>query len=149
MELTRREAMAGTCGGLAVLMGLPALTQKALAEPVYPSQAIKLIVPYPAGGTTDFLGRLVAEQLRTGLGASVVVENKPGVATALGAEQAARAAPEARAKIVSDMAATLSPGQALWANAINHSFILTGQNGKAGGIFPPAQPGGRDGSKTS
>jgi tripartite-type tricarboxylate transporter receptor subunit TctC len=94
MELTRREAMAGTCGGLAVLMGLPALTQKALAEPVYPSQAIKLIVPYPAGGTTDFLGRLVAEQLRTGLGASVVVENKPGAATALGADLVARAAPD-------------------------------------------------------
>jgi tripartite-type tricarboxylate transporter receptor subunit TctC len=53
-----------------------------------------MIVPYPAGGTTDFLGRLVAEQLRIGLGATVVVENKPGVATALGAEQAARAAPD-------------------------------------------------------
>jgi tripartite-type tricarboxylate transporter receptor subunit TctC len=94
MELTRREAMAGICGGLAVLTGLPALTQKALAEAAYPSHAIKMIVPYPAGGTTDFLGRLVAEQLRTGLGASVVVENKPGVPTALGAEQAARAAPD-------------------------------------------------------
>jgi tripartite-type tricarboxylate transporter receptor subunit TctC len=90
MLLTRREAMAGTCGGLAAL---PALT-RALAEPAYPSQPIKMIVPYPAGGTTDFLGRLVAEQLRIGLGATVVVENKPGVATALGAEQAARAAPD-------------------------------------------------------
>jgi tripartite-type tricarboxylate transporter receptor subunit TctC len=94
MQLTRREAMAGTCGGLAVLTALRALTRKALAETAYPSQAIKLIVPYPAGGTTDFLGRLVAEQLRIGLGATVVVENKPGAATALGAEQVARAAPD-------------------------------------------------------
>jgi tripartite-type tricarboxylate transporter receptor subunit TctC len=53
-----------------------------------------MIVPYPAGGTTDFLGRLVAEQLRVGLGATVVVENKPGAATALGADQVARAVPD-------------------------------------------------------
>jgi tripartite-type tricarboxylate transporter receptor subunit TctC len=93
MLLTRRETMAGTCG-LAVLTALSALTRRALAEPAYPSQPIKMIVPYPAGGTTDFLGRLVAEQLRIGLGATVVVENKPGAATALGAEQVARAAPD-------------------------------------------------------
>jgi tripartite-type tricarboxylate transporter receptor subunit TctC len=47
-----------------------------------------------AGGTTDFLGRLVADQLKTGLGATVIVENKPGAATALGAEQVARAEPD-------------------------------------------------------
>ena len=91
MLLTRREAVAGTCSGLALL---PALTQKALAETAYPSQTIKLIVPYPAGGTTDLLGRMVAEQFRTGLHASVVVENKPGAATTLGADQVARAAPD-------------------------------------------------------
>src|ERR1700736_2460994 len=89
MPLTRREAIAGFGGGLALLVGLPAL-----AEAAYPSRTIKMIVPYPAGGTTDFLGRLVAEQLMTGLGATVVVENKPGVATALGAEQVARAEPD-------------------------------------------------------
>jgi tripartite-type tricarboxylate transporter receptor subunit TctC len=87
MLLTRREAIAGCCGGLALLTELPVL-----AEAAYPSQTIKLIVPYPAGGTTDFLGRLIAEQLRTGLRATVVVENKPGAGTTVGAEQVARAA---------------------------------------------------------
>lgn len=58
MLLTRREAMAGCCGGLALLTELPAL-----AEAAYPSQPIKMIVPYPAGGATDFLGRLVADPL--------------------------------------------------------------------------------------
>ena len=67
MALTRREAMAG-CGA-ALLTGLPAFAQAA-----YPSQIIKMIVPYPAGGTTDLLGRLVADQLRSGLGAHVSVE---------------------------------------------------------------------------
>jgi tripartite-type tricarboxylate transporter receptor subunit TctC len=89
MLLTRREAITGCGGGLALLMGSPALAQTA-----YPSRTIKMIVPYPAGGTTDFLGRLVADQLKTGLGATVIVENKPGAATALGAEQVARAEPD-------------------------------------------------------
>ncbi len=89
MLLTRREAFAGCGGGLALLIGLPALAQTA-----YPSRTIKMIVPYPAGGTTDFLGRLVADQLKSGLGATVIVENKPGAATALGAEQVARAEPD-------------------------------------------------------
>ena len=53
-----------------------------------------MIVPYPAGGTTDFLGRLVADQLKSGLGATVVVENKPGAGTTLGAEQVAKSEPD-------------------------------------------------------
>ena len=53
-----------------------------------------MIVPYPAGGTTDLLGRLVADQLQSGLGATVIVENKPGPRTTLGAELVARAEPD-------------------------------------------------------
>ena len=89
MPLTRREAMAGCGGGLAFLAGLPALAQAA-----YPSRTIKMIIPYPAGGTTDFLGRLIADQLKSGLGATVVIENRPGAGTTLGAEQAARSEPD-------------------------------------------------------
>ena len=74
---------------MALLAGRPALGQAA-----YPSRTIKMIVPYPAGGTTDFLGRLVADQLQTGLGATVVVENKPGAGTTLGADMVARAEPD-------------------------------------------------------
>jgi len=85
MRLTRRQAIAG-CGGLAVL-----IAPRAFAQTAYPSRTIKMIVPYPAGGTTDFLGRLVAEQIKAGLGATVIVENKPGAGTTLGAEQVARA----------------------------------------------------------
>jgi len=89
MLLTRRQAIIGCGGGLALLAGPPARAQAA-----YPSQPIKMIVPYPAGGTTDFLGRLVADQLRSGLGATVVVENKPGAGTALGAAEVAAAPPD-------------------------------------------------------
>ena len=89
MSLTRREALAGLGGGLTLLAG-----HVAHAQAAYPNRTIKMIVPYPAGGTTDFLGRLVADQLKSGLSATVIVENKPGAATALGAEQVARAEPD-------------------------------------------------------
>ncbi len=85
MSLTRRELMAGLAGALAALKSRPAW-----AEAAYPSRTIKIIVPYPAGGTTDLLGRLVADQLNSGLGATAIVENKPGAATGLGAELVAR-----------------------------------------------------------
>ena len=83
--LTRRAAMTGCCGALAGLAVWPAV-----ADAAYPNRTIKMIVPYSAGGTIDLLGRLVAEQLRVGLAATVVVENKPGAGTVLGAEQVAR-----------------------------------------------------------
>jgi tripartite-type tricarboxylate transporter receptor subunit TctC len=89
MPLTRREAIAGFAGGLALLTG-----RAAFAQAAYPSRTIKMIVPYPAGGTTDFLGRLVADQLKSGLGATVAVENMPGAGTTLGAEQVAKADPD-------------------------------------------------------
>lgn len=89
MDLTRRAAMAGFAGGLTALA-----VSRADAQGTYPSRTIKMIVPYPAGGTTDLLGRLVADQLKTGLGATVVVENKPGAGTTLGAEQVARSEPD-------------------------------------------------------
>jgi tripartite-type tricarboxylate transporter receptor subunit TctC len=87
MLLTRREAMAGA--GLALLVGRPAA-----AEAAYPNRTIKMMVPYPAGGTTDLLGRMVADQIQSGLGAPVIVENKPGAGTTIGAEQVARSEPD-------------------------------------------------------
>jgi tripartite-type tricarboxylate transporter receptor subunit TctC len=89
MIWTRRQAMIGLSGGL---IGVAA--REARAQAAYPSRTIKLLVPYPAGGTTDLLGRLVADQIKTGLNAVVVVENKPGAATTLGAEQVARSEPD-------------------------------------------------------
>ena len=62
MLWTRRAAMTGCCGALAGLAARPAV-----AEAAYPNRTIKMIVPYPAGGTIDLLGRLVADQLRVGL----------------------------------------------------------------------------------
>jgi tripartite-type tricarboxylate transporter receptor subunit TctC len=89
MKLTRRQALTGVGSGLAMLG-----SRSVLAQGAYPSRNIKMIVPYPPGGTTDLLGRLIAEQIKTGLNAIVVVENKPGAASTLGAEQVARSEPD-------------------------------------------------------
>ncbi|MEO8321586.1 MAG: tripartite tricarboxylate transporter substrate binding protein [Bradyrhizobium sp.] len=60
----------------------------------YPSRAIKLIVPYAAGGPTDVLGRLVGDYLGRDLKQTVVIENKAGAQGAIGAEAAARSEPD-------------------------------------------------------
>lgn len=57
----------------------------------YPAKAIRLIMPYPAGGSTDIVGRLVAERLTGSLGQSVFVDNRPGASAQIGTEAAARA----------------------------------------------------------
>jgi tripartite-type tricarboxylate transporter receptor subunit TctC len=60
----------------------------------YPTRPIKLIVPYPAGGPTDVVGRMVADYLSRDLKQSVFVENKGGAQGTIGAEAAARAEPD-------------------------------------------------------
>src|SRR5262249_1485458 len=57
----------------------------------YPSRPIKVIVPYPAGGNTDLVGRLFARRMSELLGVSLVIDNRGGVGGTLGVDAAARA----------------------------------------------------------
>ena len=61
---------------------------------VYPNRPIKLLVPYAPGGLTDALGRVIAEHLTSELKQTVVVENRPGAGTMLGARATSSAAPD-------------------------------------------------------
>ncbi len=63
------------------------------ADP-WPTKPIKLVVPYTPGGLTDVLARLIAQKAGTHLGQPVVVENKPGASTIIGAEYVAKSAPD-------------------------------------------------------
>ena len=60
----------------------------------YPTRPIKVVIAFPAGGPTDFVGRLLADKLKSLLGQSVVVENRPGANGAIGAEYVALGEPD-------------------------------------------------------
>ena len=60
----------------------------------YPSRPITIVVPFPAGGPTDTLARILAEQMRTLLGQSVIVENVTGASGSIGVGRVAKAAPD-------------------------------------------------------
>jgi len=74
----------------ALAAGLVPVAPAAFAQAGYPDRLIKLTVPYPPGALTDSLGRLVAERLRIGLGQPVIVENRAGAGTLLGAAAVAK-----------------------------------------------------------
>jgi tripartite-type tricarboxylate transporter receptor subunit TctC len=77
---------------LAALALLLALTAPAAAE--YPDHPVRMIIPFPPGGSNDVVGRLVAKQLSAKLGQQVVVDNRGGAGGVLGTEAAVQAAPD-------------------------------------------------------
>ncbi len=79
---------------LPFLAGCLALSACAAAAQDWPSKPIRIVVPFPSGGTTDTAVRPLAERLSQQLGVSVVVENKPGAAGRIGYDFAAKAAPD-------------------------------------------------------
>ena len=71
-----------------------AMTAGGAMAQAWPSKPISLIVPFPAGGTTDVLARALAEKLTASLGQTVIVESKPGAGATLGADYVAKAKPD-------------------------------------------------------
>src|SRR5580698_3873931 len=66
----------------------------ATAQDTYPSRPIHMIVPFPAGGPSDVLARLIGDKMSADFGQAVVIDNRPGANTVIGAEVAAKAAPD-------------------------------------------------------
>jgi tripartite-type tricarboxylate transporter receptor subunit TctC len=90
---SRRRLARGCIGaGLALAAMLAALPQAAAQD--YPSRPVKIIVPFPAGGTADVMPRVIGEWLSRKWGQPVVVENRTGAAGNIGAEAVAKAEPD-------------------------------------------------------
>ena len=79
---------------LALVSAALALLSAAAARAEYPDKPVRIIVPFIAGSAPDVAARQVAQRLTSGLGQQFIIDNKPGVAGNLGAEVAARAAPD-------------------------------------------------------
>jgi tripartite-type tricarboxylate transporter receptor subunit TctC len=92
--LYRRSFLAASAATLA----LPAR-----AQAPWPSKPIKLVVPYAPGGSTDVVGRVIAEYLGQRLGQNIVVENRPGKGASIGTSQVAKAAPDGYTLLVSNI----------------------------------------------
>ena len=78
---------------LAAACAVFALASAANAQP-YPTKTVRLVVPFPPGGSLDFAGRLIAQKLTEAWGQPVMVENKPGAGGNIGADMVAKSAPD-------------------------------------------------------
>src|SRR4051794_40071592 len=85
-RLTRRTALAGLVASAAAT--------SLRAQPAWPDHTVKIIVPYPAGGSTDVLARLLAEELKQKFGQSFVIENRPGAGGNIGISGLTTSAPD-------------------------------------------------------
>jgi tripartite-type tricarboxylate transporter receptor subunit TctC len=93
MTLARRDFLTITGAALTVLPGI-AWGQS------YPTQTVRVVVPYPAGGTTDVVARGVTQRLAPLWAQPVVIENKPGAGTRIGAEFVAKASPDGHTLLI-------------------------------------------------
>jgi len=94
---------------LVVALGMPLV---ALAQAWPATKPVRMVIPFPAGGATDIIGRAVAQRLSSALGQQVVVDNKPGAGGTIGADLVAKASPDGYTILMST-SSTHSIGPAL------------------------------------
>src|SRR5260370_6802406 len=93
---------------LVALALLPALSgEKALA--LYPDRIVKIVVPFAPGGGTDVVARTLAQEMAKDLGASVIVENKPGAGTIIGTQAVAASEPHGYTLLMGTFANAVNP----------------------------------------
>jgi tripartite-type tricarboxylate transporter receptor subunit TctC len=117
MTKTRREVVRGA----AAIAG-SALFAPAVFAQQFPSRNIRVIVPFPAGATTDMLARLIAQRLSDTMGQSVVVENVGGGGGSIGADQVAKAAPDGHTLLFHNITFSTTTSSLLYAKRARHDF---------------------------
>ena len=90
--------------GLLAALSLAVAASFGASAQTYPSKPVTIIVPFPPGGSSDMIGRALAQKMTGSLGQSVIVENKPGATGAIGATMVKNAAPDGYTLLVSSLA---------------------------------------------
>src|SRR5438045_9352566 len=103
MRISRRLLMKAALAGAATL-------SPRFARAAYPERPIRLIVPFPAGGAVDAVGRLLGNALTAHLGQPIVIEDRGGAGGIVGMEAAAHAAPDGYTMMVSHRGFAAMPG---------------------------------------
>jgi tripartite-type tricarboxylate transporter receptor subunit TctC len=103
-KLARRQFLR-----LASASALAPISPRAVWAQAYPSRPIKFIVPFPAGGTTDLLARILSQPLAEKLGQQIVVENKPGGGTNIAMSQAVNSPPDGYTLVMTLATSTINP----------------------------------------
>jgi len=108
--MLRRLLLCGAVIAGSMLAGMPATLAQDAAD--YPSQVVTIVVPFPAGGSTDTIGRFVAQDLSKSLGQQFIVDNKPGANGNIGTAGVARAEADGYTLLISGVGS----------NAINYTL---------------------------
>jgi len=102
-----------------VLLAIPSLARAQAWQPTGP---VRIVVPFPAGGTTDILARLYAQRLTEAFGSSVVVENRGGGGGSIGADVVAKAAPDGQTLLFHNLTFSTTTAALEFANRAPHSI---------------------------
>ena len=115
---TRRDVLCGAALAGAVVLA-PRIGR---AQERFPNRTVRVIVPFPAGATTDMLARLIAQRLTETLGQSVVVENVGGGGGSIGADRVAKAAPDGHTLLFGNITFSTTTSSLLYAKRAPHDF---------------------------
>jgi tripartite-type tricarboxylate transporter receptor subunit TctC len=102
------NAISRQCFGIAAALLLTAAAAPAAAE-TYPNRTIRLIVPFPAGGSNDVAARIIAPHLERALGQTVIVDNRPAAGGIVGSDAVAKATPDGHTLLLVASSYTVTP----------------------------------------
>jgi tripartite-type tricarboxylate transporter receptor subunit TctC len=105
----RRRATLTIAGSIAVALAGAMVAPAAFAQAAYPDKPIKFIVPYPPGGGTDVIARIVQERFQNALGQPIVIDNRGGAAGSLGTDIAAKSPPDGYTVLFTLSSHTINP----------------------------------------
>ena len=106
----RKSGMASICFAGLFALGVTLATTPASAQ-TYPTRPVRMVIAFPPGGPTDFVGRLLSDKMKDLLGQTVIIENKAGANGAIGADYVAKAEPDGHTVFLTTAGAVaISPG---------------------------------------